>query len=416
MRVVDYTLKWLDKQWLEDKKPMEPIALLWEQVQRARDAKDSDKAIALCQRFLQTGGRGPDHSALGLACCYLGETYRLMGIHRCEEAADAFGKARQHFAMDDKVISKNRNRAIAHWSTAIVYESLPDRWTAALSHFQAASRSIDESTKRARERDMDDLVSELEDIGRRIGEDHDALQWKQLSAEPKIKVMVDQLAAAERRLEELITRGEQWLKQVDDISGQITEDAGISIQSAEEAAQNATKAAKQALYAARAAGSIQKAADNTSRKIGKAAEKTIQETVEAAERIESVVQQVTQASLANSDRIERVEKVLSRLEQVVQQAQIPADTKESASLLIVPAAHAGAAQPGDYFAVQGNGNDRETILDGEYEWIEEAEDGPIYHFRRINNQILLVPVEPGKDEERPVQLPGQIVGVLRKVS
>jgi uncharacterized protein with HEPN domain len=392
---------------------MEPVELLWEQVQRARDAKDADKAIALCQRFLQRSDSSPDHAALGLACCYLGETYRLMGIHRSEEAADAFGNARLHFSMDDKLITSSRNRGIAHWSTAIVYESLPDQWNTALSHFQAASRSIQESIKRAQDRNLDELVEQLKDIERRIGEDHDALQWKQLAAEPKIKVMVDQLEAAERRLEELLERGQQLLKKVDELSGQVAEDAGVSIQSAEEAAQNATKAAKQALYAARAAGSIKEAADNTSRKIGKAAEKTIQETVEAAEQIERLVQRADQESLANSERIERVERVLDRLEQIPGQMQTPWD---SDSLLIVPAALTGAARPGDYFAVQRNGNDRETILDGEYEWIAEAEDGPIYHFRRINDQILLVPVEQGKDEERPVQLPGQIVGVLRKVS
>ena len=417
MRGVDYTLGWLDRQWLDDKKADEPVKRLWQQVQEARDANDDDKAISLCQRFLKRTDSSPDHAVLGLVYCYLGETYRRMGIHRCQEAADAFGNARLHFTLDGNRVASGRNRGIAYWSMAIVYESLPDKWNTALRYFQSASQSIEETSKLARERNLDDLAKELGEIGRLIDEDHDALQWQQAAGDPRVQALANTLVATEARLEELAARGDQLLEKVTNLSDQLSDLTAKTLRSAEKATLESIDAAKQALYAARAAGGAQKAADSTSRKIGKAAEQTILAATAASEQIRGVAQQATEATRSNSANIDRVDEAIRRLEQIADQTQVPAKPSDSASLLIVPAALTTAAKPGDYFAVQGNGKDREAILEGEYEWIAESKEDPIiYHFRRINNQILLVPVEQGEDEERPVQLSGQIVGVLRKVS
>ena len=406
MRRVDYTLRWLDTRWLDEKKADEPIKRLWQQVQEARDARDDDKAVNLCLRFLKRTDSSPDHAVLGLAYCYLGETYRLMGIHRCQEAVDAFSNARLHFALDGKQIAGDRNKGVAYWSMAIIYESLPDEWNTAMRHFHSASTSIEKTAKQARERDLDALAKELDEIGREIDQDHDALQWQQAVGDPKVEALANTLVATETRLKELVVRGDQLLEEVSSLSDQVSK-----------ATLNSTDAAEQALYAARAAGNAQRAADSTCGKIGQAAERTVQSAIEASAQVQGAADQAVEAALAANANIARVEEAIRRLEQIADRLRTPAHPPDSSSLLIVPATLTTAAKPGDYFAVQGNGKDRRANLEGEYEWIAESNKDPIiYHFRRINNQILLVPVEQGEDEERPVQLSGQIVGVLRKVS
>lgn len=242
----EHTLQWLDR--TSDDRTGQVLS----QIELEWDGHHYPEAIRLCEHLIKRAEELQQHAGQGLAYCYLGETYRLMGVQHHQDAVEAFGKARVHFSLEGTPAS-NRNKAIAYWSLAMVLEQLPARWNDALRYYQSAvdtvQRELDEvrSQSAPPRTDRARLARELGEIRHLISEDQESLLRQQTMGDSKIVGLVRQLISAERRFAEAEQRVQELVLR------------------AEKAAIVATKATEQAYYAARAAQAVQTASDSTSR-------------------------------------------------------------------------------------------------------------------------------------------------------
>jgi tetratricopeptide (TPR) repeat protein len=289
----EHTLQWLDL------KSDDRTGQVLSQIQQEWDGHHYPEAIRLCEHLIKRAEELQQHTGQGLAYCYLGETYRLMGVQHHQDAVEAFGKARVHFSLEGTPAS-NRNKSIAYWSLAMVLEQLPARWNDALRYYQSAldtiQRELDEiqSQSAPPRTDRARLARQLSDIRHLISEDQESLLTQQTMGDSKIVGLVRQLIAAERRFAE----AEERVKEL--------------VERAEKAAIVATKATEQAYYAARAAQAVRTASDSTSRQALHAArhvdqaiklmDRSMQRLQATVERIEAAVSEVA-ASPENSSPV-----------------------------------------------------------------------------------------------------------------
>jgi tetratricopeptide (TPR) repeat protein len=242
----EHTLQWLDHE--SDDRTGQVLS----QVRQEWDGHHYPEAIHLCEHLIERAEELQQHLGQGLAYCYLGETYRLMGVQHHQDAVEAFGRARVHFSLDGTAAS-NRNKSIAYWSLAMVLEQLPARWNDALRYYQSAldtiQRELEEvqSQSASPRNDRARLARQLTDIQHLVREDQANLLRQQTMGDSKLVGLVRELAATEHRLGE----AEERIKEL--------------VERAEKAAIVATKATEQAYYAARAAQAVRTASDSTSR-------------------------------------------------------------------------------------------------------------------------------------------------------
>jgi prefoldin subunit 5 len=274
-------------QWLDQKSDDRTVQVL-SQVQQEWDGHHYPEAIRLCEHLVKRAEELQQHTGQGLAFCYLGETYRLMGVQHHQDAVEAFGKARVHFSLDGTPAS-NRNKSIAYWSLAMVLEQLPARWNDALRYYQSAldtiQRELDEiqSQSAPPRTDRVRLARELSDIRQLISEDQESLLRQQTMGDSKIVGLVRQLVAAERRFAE----AEERVKEL--------------VERAEKAAIVATKAAEQGYYAARAAQAVRTASDSTSR-----------QALHAARHVDQAINLMDRSMQRLQATVERIEAAVSK--------------------------------------------------------------------------------------------------------
>jgi tetratricopeptide (TPR) repeat protein len=283
----EHALQWLDRE------PNDPTSQALVQIQEEWNANHFPAAIRLCEHLVKRAEELQQHDSQGIAYCYLGETYRLMGIHQYQNAVEAFGKARVHFSLDGTPAS-NRNKGIAYWSLAMTLEQLPSHWNDALRYYQSALDTIERELDEIRSQSAPPrshrarLVQELGDIRQLIAEDQENLLRQQTMGDPKIVGLMRQLVAAEHRFQEAEKRVIELVERT------------------EKAALVATKATQHAYFAAQAANAVQTASDSVSRKALHAArhinravdqlEQSIQDLQAAVGRIEAAANSITIAS------------------------------------------------------------------------------------------------------------------------
>jgi tetratricopeptide (TPR) repeat protein len=284
----EHTLQWLDQ------KSDDRTGQLLSQIQQEWDGNHYPEAIRLCEHLIKRAEELQQHANQGLAYCYLGETYRLMGVQHHQDAVEAFGKARVHFSLDGKPAS-NRNKSIAYWSLATVLEQSPARWNDALRYYQSAidtiQRELDEiqSQSASPKTDRARLTRELSDIHHLITEDQENLLRQQTMGDSKIVGLVRQLTAAEQRFGE----AEERVKEL--------------VERAEKAAIVATKATQHAYSAARAAQAVRTASDSTSR-----------QALHAARHVDQAIKLMDRS-------MQRLQAVVDRIEAAAGQAAIASE-------------------------------------------------------------------------------------------
>jgi len=278
----EHALQWLDQE------SDDPTGHALMQIREEWNANHYPEAIRLGEHLVKRAEELQQHGSQGIAYCYLGETYRLMGIHQYQNAVEAFGKARVHFSLDGTPAS-NRNKGIAYWSLAMTLEQLPSHWNDALRYYQSAldtvQRELDEirsqsappRSHRAR------LVQELSEVRHLIAEDQENLLRQQTMGDPKIVGLMRQLVAAEQRFQE----AEQRVSEL--------------VERTEKAALVATKATQHAYFAAQAAKAVQNASDSASR-----------QALHAARHIGRAVDQLERSAQSLQAAVVRIEAAANR--------------------------------------------------------------------------------------------------------
>ena len=174
----EHTLQWLD--FGTDEHSGQELS----RIRQEWDADHFPEALRLCEQLVKRAEGLQVQDGQGLAYCFLGETYRLMGVYHYQDAAEAFGKARVQFALAGTPTS-NRNKGIAYWSLAMILEQSPGHWDDALRHYQSALETIQhelreiESQSALPKTDRDKIISELGNIERLIAEDQENLLRQQ---------------------------------------------------------------------------------------------------------------------------------------------------------------------------------------------------------------------------------------------
>jgi tetratricopeptide (TPR) repeat protein len=185
----EHTLQWLDR--TSDDRTVQVLS----QIEQEWDGHHYPEAIRLCEHLIKRAEELQQHVGQGLAYCYLGETYRLMGVQHHQDAIEAFGKARVHFSLEGTPASI-RNKAIAYWSLAMVLEQLPARWNDALRYYQSAVDTIQRELDEVRSQstpprtDRARLTRELGEIRHLISEDQESLLRQQTMGDSKIVGLV----------------------------------------------------------------------------------------------------------------------------------------------------------------------------------------------------------------------------------
>jgi tetratricopeptide (TPR) repeat protein len=276
----EHTLQWLDLG--VDTHSEQELS----KIQREWDADHFPEALRLCEQLLKRAEGLQLQESQGLAYCFLGETYRLMGVYHYQDAAEAFGKARVQFALDGTPTS-NRNKGIAYWSLGMIFEQSPGHWDEALRNYQSALETIQrelreiESQSALPRSDRDRIASELGKIERLITEDQENLLGQQRLGDPKMISLMRQLVAAEHRFQEAEKRMREMVER------------------AEKAAMIATKATQHAYFAARASQAVQAASDNTSRKALHATrrlDQAMEQMNKSTERLLAAIEQIEAAA------------------------------------------------------------------------------------------------------------------------
>lgn len=418
MRPLDYTLRWLKIQ--EDKRTIQ----LQHQIAEARKANRNQEIIRLCENLTRQAEQSHDHGVLGLAYAYLGETMRLMGPHHYEDALNAFGNARLHYSLDKPEPYGNLNKAIAYWSSAVVLDQMPDRWNDAARQYESALFHIKKLRQEAKERDLDKLTKELGVLQTLIEEDWNTLIRQQAIGDPKIESLIRLLTASEEQLRALTEKAVKGLSDTGDLLlGQTKELIEQTVSATDQSIRAAMEATQKAYFAVKSVGGIENAADSASRKF-QAVEGAVHAVAQASAQALKAANTAHDASLRTVAAANQLKGTAEQIRDIGGRVTQLAAFSDSLPLLIVPITQATELQPGDCLAVQRNGGNRETLLQGQYAWETEKPEPPLYFFKRTaGDKIILVQgqdeIESKEGQEadkgKPIELPGQIIGILRKV-